>query len=171
MDPEVQAIYDEIMNAPAEGPFHFVSLGHQRRKPQPKPPPPAKPPKPYGSWHPTEAQLRRAARRLPSLVRVGGLFECWEFMGRRSKSGHGTISVGPRSIGAHRVAYLLWRGFFDPNLVIRHRCDNPPCCNPAHLVPGTIQQNVDDMIERGRAAFQRPGWAPPVRLGMKRKKK
>lgn len=38
----------------------------------------------------------------------------------------------------------------DPGPVLRHRCDNPPCINPAHLEPGTQADNVRDMAERGR---------------------
>src|SRR5690606_13169392 len=33
-----------------------------------------------------------------------------------------------------------------------HRCDNPPCVNPAHLYWGTRQDNIDDAYARGRRA-------------------
>lgn len=34
--------------------------------------------------------------------------------------------------------------------IARHSCDNPRCINPEHLVIGTQQDNVQDMMDRGR---------------------
>jgi hypothetical protein len=33
-------------------------------------------------------------------------------------------------------------------MVVRHKCDNRKCCNPAHLELGTQAKNVQDMFER-----------------------
>ncbi|BBA98356.1 hypothetical protein RVR_4506 [Actinacidiphila reveromycinica] len=53
---------------------------------------------------------------------------------------------------AHRVAWIEANGPIPPGLVIRHRCDNPPCRNVAHLLLGTHADNVADMVSRGRNA-------------------
>lgn len=51
---------------------------------------------------------------------------------------------------AHRAAHLFGHGYLDPSLDVLHSCDNPICCNPAHLRMGTHLENMADMVQRGR---------------------
>lgn len=74
---------------------------------------------------------------------------CWEWRGRRkSKMGYGAF----QDRAAHRLAYELVNGEIPDGLLIRHVCDNPLCCNPRHLIPGTAQDNTNDALRRGRLA-------------------
>lgn len=66
------------------------------------------------------------------------------------KSGYGKFRVGAKSRHASRVAWELTHGPITNGLHVLHRCDNRPCCAPAHLFLGTHQDNVDDMCRKGR---------------------
>lgn len=98
------------------------------------------------------------AERLWSRVdRSAGPDGCWPWTGARLPHGYGRMGVGSRREQTrrteltHRIAYAVHTGEDVSGLVVRHRCDNPPCCNPAHLQLGTMADNTQDMISRGRA--------------------
>jgi lambda repressor-like predicted transcriptional regulator len=87
---------------------------------------------------------------------------CWVWIGATSQFGHGQFVVKstkggthPRYAGhgAHRIAWIIDHpGQVIPKgLMVRHRCDNPPCVRPLHLELGTAGDNMRDMYERGRA--------------------
>lgn len=93
--------------------------------------------------------------------RSGGPDACWPWTGTLTQFGHGKMSFilppfGPNAT-THRVAFFLANGWLPPApRLIRHSCDNAPCCNPAHLLDGTYLDNATDCIERGRHAGQAP---------------
>ena len=90
--------------------------------------------------------------RLWSRVDTGGEdVECWEWTGARSPAGYGRIKGDNGTLQAHRVAYELTHGPIPDGLFVMHSCDNPPCCNPAHLSVGTNADNVHDSMRKGRA--------------------
>lgn len=103
--------------------------------------------------------------RFRSHVQVGQPSECWPWDGALRK-GYGSFKVKAgdfglptrRDVFAHRVAFFIENGRW-PEPVGRHTCDNPVCCNPAHIVEGTWKQNMEDKYERGRAVH------PPGELG------
>jgi hypothetical protein len=87
-------------------------------------------------------------------VQKGGPDDCWPWHGAKSKDGYGEVGVACTSTHAHRVAYELTHGPVGKTykICILHTCDNPPCCNPAHLFAGTRKDNVADMVNKGRMA-------------------
>lgn len=53
----------------------------------------------------------------------------------------------------HRVAYqVFYNDDLTPQDIICHKCDNPKCVNPKHLFKGTPNDNVQDMVKKGRQA-------------------
>lgn len=76
--------------------------------------------------------------------------ECVEWPGSRDRHGYGWSSLKNKSVHAHRVAYALANPGVPAPPCVLHRCDNPPCINPRHLFGGTNQDNVDDMVRKGR---------------------
>lgn len=95
-------------------------------------------------------------------VKVGerGPGECWEWHGNRTpRLGYGRIGKGHDVYLAHRVSWELHFGPIPAGLHVLHRCDNPPCVNPAHLFLGDQAVNSNDMWAKGR------GSGPPHRLG------
>ncbi len=70
--------------------------------------------------------------------RVEKTATCWVWTGADVK-GYGRIGLGRRGDG--QIATIN---------CIMHRCDNPPCCNPAHLWLGTRTDNHADMVQKGR---------------------
>lgn len=99
-----------------------------------------------------------AAARFWAKVDVRGADDCWPWTGRRVKAGYGQVTVAPRvTVYAHRVAgYLAGRlrgvteALHDDWAL--HSCDNPPCCNPAHISAGTHADNMLDSARKGRMA-------------------
>src|SRR5690606_33126054 len=82
--------------------------------------------------------------------RVAGLTECWEYRGPKLRSGYGVLQYQSRALKAHRVVHEYHNGPIGAGLVAMHLCDNPPCVNPDHLRAGTVQDNVDDKMQKGR---------------------
>lgn len=86
--------------------------------------------------------------------RSGGPEACWPWTGRTNADGYGMVSVpGRQDRRIHRLVLAETLGRqLGGDEVVRHSCDNPPCCNPAHLLTGSQALNVADREARGRTA-------------------
>ena len=100
-------------------------------------------------------RIQQESERLWSLIDVQDDDNaCWLWTGTRMKK-HGAETYGQFElgggcgcIGAHRAVFADYNGYLPE--VVRHSCDNPPCCNPGHLLGGTTVDNRRDMLERNR---------------------
>ena len=94
--------------------------------------------------------------RFWSKVLILGEDDCWPWHGLKDKSGYGRFRVGSLADGtrtmklAHRVAFELIIGPIPLSLDGLHSCDNPPCCNPAHVFIGDHADNDRDRDAKGR---------------------
>lgn len=97
-------------------------------------------------------------RRVPLRERFEGKYlvnaasGCWHWIGATREKGYGVINEGGegRALAAHRVSFELHVGPIPEGKWVLHRCDNPPCVNPAHLFLGDALANVRDMDAKGR---------------------
>lgn len=88
-------------------------------------------------------------------VDTGDPDECWEWQATRIGRGYGQFNaarLADQSIPAHHIAYRIEYGEVGDKFVL-HECDNPPCVNPNHLFTGTHEDNMRDMVEKGRQAI------------------
>lgn len=77
---------------------------------------------------------------------------CLEYNGYRNELGYGQFRHNGKLHRTHRLAYANLIGELKDDEKVRHKCDNPPCCNPDHLLKGSQADNVRDMVSRGRHA-------------------
>lgn len=76
---------------------------------------------------------------------------CWVWTGGTGPSGYGQFTINQKNMGAHRAAWILYKGEIPTKMVISHICDKPLCVNPDHLQLMTQAENMADMARKGRA--------------------
>lgn len=121
----------------------------------------------FHPYHPRQKNCSRecgyvSAQKLSDDVRFWAMVdqrgpdECWPRKGANQR-GYGLFRIWGGRFPAARVAYELTHGNWPMQesgkpMLACHTCDNPPCCNPAHIFPGTNFDNNHDRSMKGRTA-------------------
>lgn len=98
---------------------------------------------------------KRNIRNFIKHIKIDSITRCWEWVGAICHNWYGifVIRINGRKIylNAHRVSVEMATGILIPDgKVVLHKCDNPKCCYPNHLKVGTQQDNISDMVLKGR---------------------
>jgi hypothetical protein len=72
---------------------------------------------------------------------------CWNWTGSKLPKGYGQFWFNGKRGYAH---WFLLPTPLKKGQVARHSCDNPSCVRPDHILVGVQQDNVNDMMDRGR---------------------
>jgi hypothetical protein len=87
---------------------------------------------------------------------------CRLWTGAVGKKGYGNVVFSTGHENAHRAAFIFTYGMPPTGKIVRHTCDVRLCCEPTHLLSGTHAENTADMVSRGRAGWQQPGWSEKI---------
>lgn len=87
--------------------------------------------------------------KITSKIKVDTKTSCWNWQGHKKNNGYGQIGYKYKDCYVHRIMWLIVYGFM-PTECVLHKCDNPSCCNPAHLFLGSQQDNIEDMVKKHR---------------------
>ncbi len=88
---------------------------------------------------------------------------CWNWKKGIHHTGYGVVDINSKQYRVHKLMYILINNY-NPTKeeLVCHSCDNPPCVNPKHLLLGTSQSNMTDMVIKGR---WKGGWKSTLNGG------
>jgi len=100
---------------------------------------------------PMNELMRTTAADIRFWSKVDKTGDCWLWTAAQNRHGYGDFYVSRTfHTMAHRFSWALHYGPIPEGLFVCHRCDTPLCVRPDHLFVGTTQDNMADMMRKGR---------------------
>lgn len=75
---------------------------------------------------------------------------CHLWLGAVNDQGYGQRRIDGRTSYVHRIVAEQRHGPLGADEIVMHTCDTPSCCNPDHLVVGSMRDNTHDMLAKER---------------------
>lgn len=85
---------------------------------------------------------------------------CWLWTGCKSDFGYGQITIKGQRWIVTRLMCVLRHGEIPLKRYVCHTCDQPACLNPEHLFIGTMSDNIQDCLKKGRNHHKRTTHCP-----------
>jgi hypothetical protein len=80
---------------------------------------------------------------------------CWIWTDQCHYSGYGHFRLKNKTIRAHRMSWMIYKGEIPSNLIVCHKCDIKCCVNPDHLFLGSFKDNMVDKVNKKRHFFRK----------------
>jgi hypothetical protein len=97
--------------------------------------------------------------RLKKLTEIDPQTGCWNWKAAKNNKGYGRLKISGKLYSPHRVMFEMKNGpiprYIEGRKVcICHSCDNPACCNPAHLEMGDTAKTCATVWQEGAGSTQ-----------------
>lgn len=67
---------------------------------------------------------------------------CWIWTAFKNPKGYGRVTYKSRNLSAHEAVFFMLIGPKPEGRCLDHLCRNRSCCNPQHLEPVTMRENI-----------------------------
>lgn len=78
--------------------------------------------------------------------------QCWIWKEHTNPAGYGQLTYNCKTYYSHIISWIIHNNQLTNGLYVLHTCDIKDCTNSKHLFLGTHNDNMKDMVRKGRQA-------------------